>query len=62
VLQTYIDVVADVAWHAVTAFNSTHHDKLKKNSIYHLLPQRKKNKFKTFGVRAVVPRIDMVHH
>jgi hypothetical protein len=33
-----------------------------KNTIYHLLPQRKKNKFKTYGVKADVPRMQMVHH
>jgi hypothetical protein len=27
-----------------------------------LLPQRKKNKFKVFGVKANVPRMLMVHH
>jgi hypothetical protein len=27
-----------------------------------LLPQRKKNKFKVFGVKADVPRMLMVHH
>jgi hypothetical protein len=30
--------------------------------MYHLLPQRKKNKFKVSGVRANVPRMLMVHH
>jgi hypothetical protein len=33
-----------------------------KNSVYHLLPQRKKDKFKTSGVKADVPRMLMVHH
>jgi hypothetical protein len=55
------DAVADAAWQAITTYNRTHHDKLK-NSIYHLLPQRKKNKFKTSGVKADVPRMVMVHH
>jgi hypothetical protein len=32
------------------------------NSVHHLLPQRKKDKFKAFGVTNDVPRIDMVHH
>jgi hypothetical protein len=57
---TYQDVVADAAWQAATTYNRTHHDKLK-NSIYHLLPQRKKDKFKTSGVKADVPRMVMVH-
>jgi hypothetical protein len=33
-----------------------------KNIIYHLLPQRKKNKFKTSGVKEDVSRMLMVHH
>jgi hypothetical protein len=57
----YQDAVANIAWQAITAYNSTYHDKLK-NSIYHLLPQRKKDKFKTFGVKADVPMLLMVHH
>jgi hypothetical protein len=55
------DIVADAAWQAITAWNRTHHHKLK-NSIYHLLPQRKKDKFKASGVRTDIPRMEMVHH
>jgi hypothetical protein len=33
-----------------------------RNTIYHLLPQRKKNQFKVSGVKADVPRMLMVHH
>jgi hypothetical protein len=33
-----------------------------RNTIYYLLPQRKKNKFKASGVKADVPRMLMVHH
>jgi hypothetical protein len=33
-----------------------------KTSVYHLMPQRKKDKFKTSGVKADVPRMIMVHH
>jgi hypothetical protein len=58
---TYQDAVADTAWQTITTYNDTHHDKLK-NSFYHLLPQRKKDKFKTFGIKADVPRMLMVHH
>jgi hypothetical protein len=58
---TYQDVVADAAWHAITTYNYTHHDK-HKNSIYHMLSPRKKNKFKTSGVKADVPRMLMVNH
>jgi hypothetical protein len=55
------DAVADAAWQAITTYSCRYHDELK-NTIYHLLPQRKKNKFKVFGVRADVPKMLMVHH
>jgi hypothetical protein len=58
---TYQDEVADAAWQAITVYNCIYHDKLK-NFVYHLLPQRKKDKFKTSGVKADVPRMLMVHH
>jgi hypothetical protein len=59
--ETYRDAVADVAWRAITIYNRTYHDELK-NFVFHLLPWRKKDKFKTFGVKADVPRMLMVHH
>jgi hypothetical protein len=58
---TYQDAVANVAWQAITTYNRRYHEEIK-NTIYHLLPQRKKNKFKTFGVKAHIPRMLMVHH
>jgi hypothetical protein len=58
---TYQDAVADTAWQAITTYNHKHHDKLK-NSVYHLLPQRKKDKFKTSRVKADAPRMLMEHH
>ena len=58
---TYQDAVANIAWQAITTYNRRYHEGLK-NTIYHLLPQRKKNKFKTSGVKADVPRMLMVHH
>jgi hypothetical protein len=45
----------------ITAYNRKYHDELR-NNVYHLLPQRKKNKFKTSRVKADVPRMLMVHH
>jgi hypothetical protein len=38
-----------------------YHDELR-NTVYYLLPQRKKNKFKASGVKADVPRMIMVHY
>jgi hypothetical protein len=58
---TYTDAIADAAWHAITTYNCKYHGKLK-NTIYHLLPQRRKNKFKTSRVKVDVPRMLMVHH
>jgi hypothetical protein len=55
------DAVADAAWQANTTYNRRYHDELR-NTVYHLLPQRKKNKFKVSGVRTDVPRMLMVHH
>jgi hypothetical protein len=57
----YQDAVADIAWQVITTYSRRYHDELR-NTIYHLLPQRKKNKFKVSGVRADVPRMLMVHH
>jgi hypothetical protein len=58
---TYQDVVADAAWQTITTYSRRYHDELR-NTVYHLLPQRKKNKFKVLGVKADVPRMLMVHH
>jgi iron-sulfur cluster repair protein YtfE (RIC family) len=58
---TYQDVVADAAWQAITTYSRRYHDELR-NTVYHLLPQKKKNKFKVSGVRANVPRMLMVQH
>jgi hypothetical protein len=54
------DVVADAAWQTITTYSCRYHDELR-NTVYHLLPQRKKNKFKVSGVRANVPRMLLVH-
>jgi hypothetical protein len=32
------------------------------NSIHHLLPYRKKDQFKAYGVKKDVPKMEMVHH
>jgi hypothetical protein len=55
------DAVADAAWQAITTYSRRYHDELR-NTVYHLLPQRKKNKFKVSGVRTDVPRMLIVHH
>jgi hypothetical protein len=58
---TYQDAVTNVAWQAITTHNHIYHDELR-NTVYHLLPQRKENKFKVSRVKADVPRMLMVHH
>jgi hypothetical protein len=58
---TYPDAIADAAWQAITTYSRRYHDELR-NTIYHLLPQRKRNQFKVSGVKADVPRMLMVHH
>jgi hypothetical protein len=58
---TYQDAVADAAWQAITTYSHRYHDELS-NIVYHLVPQRKKSKFKTSGVKVDVPRMLMVHH
>jgi iron-sulfur cluster repair protein YtfE (RIC family) len=57
---TYQDALADAAWQAITTYSRRYHDELR-NTVYYLLPQMKKNKFKVSGVRADVPRMLMVH-
>jgi hypothetical protein len=58
---TYQDAVADAAWQAITTYSRRYHDE-RRNTVYHLLSQRKKNKFKVSRVKADVPRMLMVHH
>jgi hypothetical protein len=57
---TYQDAVADAAWQAITTYNRRYDEELK-NIVYHLLPQRKKNKCKTSGVKVDAPKMLMVH-
>jgi hypothetical protein len=45
----------------ITTYNRIYHEELK-NTVYHLLPQRKKNMFKTSGVKADVPKMLLVDH
>jgi hypothetical protein len=32
------------------------------NSVHHLLPYRKNDQFKAYGVKKDIPRMEMVHH
>jgi hypothetical protein len=53
--------VVDVACQAITSWSRRHQDKLQ-DSIYCLIPQRKKDQFKVPGVKKGIPRMEMVHY
>jgi hypothetical protein len=55
------DAVADVAWQAVKSWVRSNKSRLQ-NSIHYLLPYRKKDQFKAYGVKRDFPRMEMVHH
>jgi hypothetical protein len=55
------DAVANAVWQAITTYSRRYHDELR-NTVYHLPPQRNKNKIKVSGVKADVPMMLMVHH
>jgi hypothetical protein len=55
------DVVADAAWQAITSRVHSNKSRLQ-NSVHYLLPYRKKDQFKAYGVKRDIPRMEMVHH
>jgi hypothetical protein len=55
------DVVADAAWQAITSWVHSNKGRLQ-NSVHYLLPYRKKDQFKAYGVKRDIPRMEMVHH
>jgi hypothetical protein len=55
------DVVADATWQAITSWVHSNKSRLQ-NSIHYLLPYRKKDQLKAYGVKRDIPRMDMVHH
>jgi hypothetical protein len=55
------DAVADVAWQAITSWVHSNKSRLE-NSVHYLLPYRKKDQFKAYGVKKDIPRMEMVHH
>jgi hypothetical protein len=55
------DAVADAAWQAITSWVRSNKSWLQ-NSIHYLLPYRKKDQFKAYGVKKDIPRLEMVHH
>jgi hypothetical protein len=55
------DVVADAVWQAITSWVRSNKSRLQ-NSVHYLLPYRKKDQFKAYGVKRDIPRMEMVHH
>jgi hypothetical protein len=53
--------VPDTAWQAITSWVHSNKSRLQ-NTINCLLPYRKKDQFKAYGVKKDVPRMEMVHH
>jgi hypothetical protein len=55
------DAVVDAAWQAITSWVCSNKSRLQ-NSVHYLLPYRKKDQFKAYGVKEDIPRMEMVHH
>jgi hypothetical protein len=55
------DAVADATWQAITSWVHSNKSRLQ-NPVHYLLPYRKKDQFKTYGVKKDIPRMEMIHH
>jgi hypothetical protein len=55
------NVVADAAWQAITSWVHSNKSRLQ-NSVHYLLPYRKRDQFKAYGVKKDITRMEMVHH
>jgi hypothetical protein len=55
------DAVADATWQAITSWVRRNKSWLQ-NSVHYLLPYRKKDEFKAYGVKKDIPRMERVHH
>jgi hypothetical protein len=58
---SHSDVVADGIWQAITSWVRSNKGRLQ-NSVHYILPYRKKDQFKAYGVKRDIPRMEMVHH
>jgi hypothetical protein len=58
---SHSDAIADAAWQAITSWVHSNKSRLQ-NSVHYLLPYRKKDQFKAYGVKRDIPRMEMVHH
>jgi hypothetical protein len=48
------DAAADAAWQAITSWVPSNKSRLQ-NSVHYLLPHRKKDQFKAYGVKKDIP-------
>jgi hypothetical protein len=55
------DAVANASWQAITSWVRSNKSWLQ-NSVHYLLPYRKNDQFKAYGVKKDIPRMEMVHH
>jgi hypothetical protein len=55
------DAIADAAWQVITSWVRSTKSRLQ-NSVHYLLPYRKKDQFKAYGVKKDIPQMEMVHH
>jgi hypothetical protein len=55
------DAVADATWQAITSWVCSNKSQLQ-NLVHYLLPYRKKDQFKAYGVKRDIPQMEMVHH
>jgi hypothetical protein len=58
---SHSDAVADAAWQAISSWVRSNKSRLQ-NSVHYLLPYRKKDQFKAYGVKMDIPRMEMVYH
>jgi hypothetical protein len=58
---SHSNAVADAAGQAITSWVCSNKSWLQ-NSVHYLLPYRKKDQFKPYGVKRDIPRMEMVHH
>jgi hypothetical protein len=55
------DAVADATWQAITSWVRSNKSHLQ-NSVHYILPYRKKDQLKAYGMKKDIPRMEMVHH
>jgi hypothetical protein len=55
------DAIADAAWQTITSWVRSNKGRLQ-NSVHYLLPYRKKDQFKAYGVKRDILRMEMLHH